>query len=60
MRLRIKDVIWEQKKSGSKARGKTFDAQESGAVNSGFWVSRRRNPPLGVTRRNSTTSRAKK
>ena len=29
-------------------------------LNSGFWASRRRKPPLGVTRRNLTTSSRKK
>jgi hypothetical protein len=49
MRLTIKDVIRLQKKSGSKARGRSFDSPDARCrLNSGFWASRRNKPQLGV------------
>jgi hypothetical protein len=69
MRLTIKDVIRLQKKSGSKARGRSFDSPDARCrLNSGFWASRRNKPQLGVYAaclysrigRNLTTSSRKK
>ena len=68
MRLKIKDVIRQQKKSDSEEPGKSFDATERASSTGAFGLREGTKPPFGDYAayfhprigRNSTTSSRKK